>query len=59
MDAAHIPNCLVEAPVFFGLGKVFCRKTGSITITVAFAAHDNADMPWVIIKFKSVKGKCL
>ena len=41
MDAAHIPNRLVEAPEFLGLGKVFCRKTGSITITVAFAAHDN------------------
>ena len=42
MDAAHIANRLVEAPIFFGLGKVFCRKIGGITITVAFAAHDNA-----------------
>ena len=42
MDAAHISNRLVEAPEFLGLGKVFCRKTGSVTITVAFAAHDNA-----------------
>ena len=55
MDAAHIPNRFVEAPEFLGLGKVFCRKTGSITITVAIAAHDNVShhMPWVIVRFKS------